>query len=93
MGSHLIHQDADGIGMIWERESRNKERRESISMAHAGRELSDICIMAMLRARMTLYLNGENRSALEEMQNKFESIDSKVSEEIKHWHTLEYGNE
>lgn len=49
MSSHVLHQDSDGVGMIWERNNRDAVRREAVELAHAARILSDLITMTTLR--------------------------------------------
>jgi hypothetical protein len=49
MSSHLIHKDGDGVGMVWERCTREKERQEVVKLAHVARTISDLCSFAEIR--------------------------------------------
>ncbi|MBR8387650.1 hypothetical protein KDX26_35195 [Burkholderia cenocepacia] len=51
MSSHLVHKDADSIGMIWERSTRDEVRRTAVSLGHSARVVSDACAFAQLRLR------------------------------------------
>ncbi len=59
-GSHVLHQDSDGVNMLWERNERSEDRRTSIEVAHGAREISDLLVMAFLRYLTTLHLCGED---------------------------------
>ncbi|BBA69301.1 hypothetical protein [Geobacter sulfurreducens] len=49
MSSHLIHKDADGIGMVWDRFRRDPERQTAVKLGHSARVVSDVCTFAKLR--------------------------------------------
>jgi hypothetical protein len=49
MSSHLIHKDADGIGMVWERFTRDSQRQAAVKLGHSARIVSDVCTFAKLR--------------------------------------------
>lgn len=62
MSSHIIHQDWDGVGMVWDRIRRSDERREAIELAHAAREVSDLSVMGALRYTMLLEASGAEKT-------------------------------
>lgn len=47
--SHIVHADSDGVGMIWERDSRSNDEKEAITYGHIARELSDIFWLSVMR--------------------------------------------
>ena len=59
MGSHILHQDADGIAVLLERTQRSDERREAIEAAHGARQVSDLSVMAFLKYLATLHVCGK----------------------------------
>lgn len=70
IGSHLIHQDGDGIKLIWDRNRKAPDNRESDEMAHASRQLNDLLIMANFRTIMTFKLH---RQEIKPVMDLFES--------------------
>lgn len=58
MSSHVLHQDWDGVAMIWDRIRRSDERREGIELTHGAREVSDLALMGALRYYMLLQASG-----------------------------------
>ena len=91
MKSHLIHQDGDGVGIIWDRFSRNEERQKSIEIAHAGRIISDICIFGLFRAGELLIACEQDSSVTLDIYNRYISLFENISQARKDWHGIEYG--
>ncbi len=89
--SHLIHQDGDGVGIIWDRFRRSAERQDSMAVAHAGRIISDICIFGLFRAGELLTACKQNASTTLEIYNRYVDLFEGISEARKDWHGIEYG--
>ena len=92
MASHLVHQDADGIGIIWDRRNREQERRESLELAHGVREISDLLIMAMLRSLSTFKAHGADTKPVIDLLNSHEEFLSEMETAITTWLDIEYKN-
>lgn len=41
MSSHLLHKDADGIGMVWDRYGRDSVRQSAAKLGQSARVVSD----------------------------------------------------
>lgn len=91
MKSHLIHQDGDGVGIIWDRFRRNEERQDSIEIAHAGKIISDICIFGLFRAGELLIACKQDSSVTLDIYNRYKSLFENISEAGKDWYGIEYG--
>lgn len=52
VGSNLVHMDGDGIGVIWDRNGREPERRISLELAHGARIISSIVSYATIRTEL-----------------------------------------
>lgn len=89
MGSHLVHQDGDAIGMIWERNRRSKERRELVQIAHAGRIVSDICTMSMIRAWVTMKFAGQDTRSVRKIWGELRGLETEIHEVTREWWDLE----
>lgn len=91
MKSHLIHQDGDGVGMIWDRYGRDDDRRNSIEIAHAGRIISDICSFGVFRSAEVLTASKQNPENSFDIYNKYKKLFDEISQARVQWHDIEYG--
>jgi len=91
LSSHLVHQDSDGVFMMWERDQRNPSRKEALEIAHGLRELSDIFHLAMLRTLTAYQMTGIDPGPILAMKEKYSILLSRVGEAYKIWHRIEYG--
>ncbi|HEV7784035.1 MAG TPA: hypothetical protein VGQ28_01795 [Thermoanaerobaculia bacterium] len=91
LSSHLVHQDGDGVLMIWERDQRSPPRKEALEIAHGLRELSDIFYLSMFRALAAYQFAGMDRSPILAMNTKYSALLSRVEEAGRLWHKVEYG--
>lgn len=91
MKCHLIHQDGDGVGIIWDRFRRDEERQDSIEIAHAGKTISDICSLAFFRAGELLLACKQDPSVTLEIHNRYQSLFDDISNTGKDWYDIEYG--
>jgi Family of unknown function (DUF5677) len=90
MGSHISHQDADGVKMVSERNNRSNERREAIELVHGAREISDTSVMAFLRYLSTLHLSGKDTKPAIDYFQKEHELHNEKSGAYAYWHDLEY---
>lgn len=90
MASHLVHQDADAIGIIWDRHRREDDRRASVEVAHGARELSDIVSMAMFRTLMLFKLDKLKTDPVHELLRSHQALMDELSEVQGVWHRIEY---
>jgi hypothetical protein len=88
MASHLVHQDADAIGIIWDRRQREDERRIPLEIAHAARLISDLIGMAMLRATMTYKLHNQETKPVRDLYQAYQVIQDELSAAITQWAIL-----
>ena len=89
--SHLVHQDGDGVGMIWERCVRDAKRRTSVELAHAGRLISDACHFAFFRTCQLLRAAKQPLEPLDELTVKFSPLFKEIKCIGEVWHKIEYG--
>jgi hypothetical protein len=90
MQSHLVHQDGDGVGMLWERARREDERRDSIEMAHGGRVISDLCTFAFVRAHELLIICQEEPKPIQEIEKSYKNLFNSIRAEQQRWREIEY---
>jgi hypothetical protein len=75
--SHYIHVDIDCLDLIWDRENRNNEEYAKITLAHMGRELSDLYSYNFTRTHILMKLYNIDLNILKEcIRSKKEIIDS-----------------
>jgi len=91
MSSHLLHKDADGIGMVWERYGRPPERQLAVRMGHSARVVSDVCSFAKLRLFSLLKACGGSRDALKAIESRYHHLDGVLSAAIARFNEVEYG--
>lgn len=93
LSSHLVHQDSDGVLMIWERDQREPPRREALEIAHGLRELSDVFHLAMLRALSAYQMVGIDPRPILAINEKYSILLARVKEAGRLWRRVEYGGE
>lgn len=91
MSSHLLHKDADGIGMVWERYGRSPERQLAVRMGHSARVVSDVCSFAKLRLFALLKACGGSRDALKAIESRYQHLDIALTAAIAQFNQMEYG--
>ncbi len=91
MSSHLLHKDADGIGMVWERYGRPPERQLAVRMGHSARVVSDVCSFAKLRLFSLLKACGEPTGALKEIESRHQHLESALTAAVAKFNEVEYG--
>lgn len=90
MSSHLLHKDADGIGMVWERYGRSPERQLAVRMGHSARVVSDICSFGKLRLFALLRACGGSRDLLRAIESRYQHLDGALSAAIARFNEVEY---
>jgi hypothetical protein len=93
MQSHIIHQDGDGVGMIWERNRREVERRDAIELAHGGRVISDLCHFGLIRAHEILTACQANTKPVQDIADGYGKLFNSIHEADAQWRRIEYGRE
>ena len=91
MSSHLLHKDADGIGMVWERSRRAPERQTVVRMGHAARVVSDICAFAQLRLFSLLRACQQPTLAAREIQERYAVLFTDLTTANQTFSSIEYG--
>jgi len=92
--SHLIHKDGDGIAMIWERDTREPERKEAVKKAHLARIVSDVCYFALMRSYF-LYKFCDKKDTFiafsRELEIKYSELFKELAECTESFNDTEYG--
>jgi hypothetical protein len=91
MSSHLLHKDADGVGMVWERYGRSPERQLAVRMGHSARVVSDVCAFAKLRLFSLVKACGGSRDALNAIESRYQHLDGALTAAIARFNEVEYG--
>jgi hypothetical protein len=91
MSSHLLHKDADGIGMVWERTKRSPHRQATVTLGHAARVVSDVCTFAQLRLLYLLKLCGGDTSCIRELENEYTLLFKQLKNANSQFNWVEYG--
>lgn len=67
IGSHLIHQDANALELICNRNQQSSQELEHVQVAHATRQMNDLMIMAHLRTVLTFKLHGADMKPVSDL--------------------------
>ncbi|MEN6326004.1 MAG: DUF5677 domain-containing protein [Syntrophomonas sp.] len=90
LSSHLIHQDGDAIGLIWDRNNRDIPRKQALELAHGARLISDILSLAMLRTGLYLRFYKIGTEAMVILSKAFNDLQSITSQYYDEWIAIEY---
>lgn len=90
ISSHIIHQDGDAIGIIWDRRRREIERRTAIELAHGAREISDLLSMAFFRALVTYKMHNTDTKPVIALYDSYQGLHKELNSAIKEWGRIEY---
>lgn len=92
MSSHLLHKDADGVGMVWERYGRDSEAQSAVKLGHSARVVSDVCSFAQMRLFSLLSASGQETSFVSEIEQKYRPLlFDELSKASLHFTRIEYG--
>jgi hypothetical protein len=71
MSSHLLHKDADGVGMVWERHRREPDRQDAARLGHSARLVSDVCAFSQLRLFSLLRACGQPTQGIKSVEDRY----------------------
>ncbi|OGP12483.1 MAG: hypothetical protein A2052_10085 [Deltaproteobacteria bacterium GWA2_54_12] len=91
MSSHLLHKDADGVGMVWERYRRDPHRQLAAKIGHSARVVSDVCTFAKLRLKYLLRLCNSSIEPIREIEKQYEFLSKELAKANSHFTKVEYG--
>ena len=92
MGSHIAHQDIDGIGIIADRINRNQIRREAVELAHGARMAGEAAIFTWVRAHAFLRLMNAQMQTLAELCERRKSLEEEFDTAQGRFHDVEYAS-
>lgn len=94
MSSHLLHKDADGVGMVWERYRREPEQQVAVKLAHAGRVVYDVCSFASLRLWALLRACGQPTDEVARIEDRYaEPLFAELTNAGHRFTKVEYGHD
>ena len=92
MSSHLLHKDADGVGMVWERYGRDAEAQTAVKLSHSARVVSDICSFATLRLFSLLRAADQTTEFITDLEQKYRPLlFDELNKASLHFTRIEYG--
>ncbi len=89
MGSHLIHQDAEAVGLIWERSQSEPRRREALELAHGARGIRDLLTLAMVRALMIFKINQADPQPVIDLFQSQQRLRNELEKTQEEWWQIE----
>jgi hypothetical protein len=92
MSSHLLHQDGSGVAMVWERQSRSKDRESAINLSHGAREISDLLNMSVYRLVAAYHLKGMDPASVYSVRAKYKPLTDELGRAYTEFYDLEYGD-
>lgn len=90
MSSHLLHKDADGVKMVWERARRSPERQTVVKLAHAARVVSDICTFSELRLFFLLKACNRDSKVIPDIEKTYTMFFQDLKKASDHFIRIEY---
>jgi hypothetical protein len=90
MSSHLLHKDADGVGMVWERYIRDSDRQNAVKLGHSSRIVSDVCAFAKLRLFSLLRAYHQSTKVIEEIDHGYAQLFEQLKNANEHFNKTEY---
>lgn len=90
MSSHLVHKDADGVGMVWERARRGGVSQLAVTEAHAARIVSDLCTFAKFRLWSLLKATSQPVTTLAQLDEKYAPLFQGLSQANSSFTKVEY---
>ena len=92
MSSQMVHKDADGIGMAWERSQRSPDRLAAVQLGHSARLISDICTYTQLRTFSLLRAYNQSLEALKDIEKSYSmTLFSELTKANQAVTEIEYG--
>ena len=85
MSSHLLHKDADGVGMVWERSRRTSDRQVAVTLGHSARVVSDMCQFAKWRLLFLLKVCGEDTNRISIIEDEYSVLFEELQKADSHF--------
>lgn len=93
MSSHLMHKDGDGVGMVWERSRREPNRKVAVTLGHAARIVSDICVFAKLRLLYLLKFHNVDIAVVKKLETSYSLLFDELNKANLQFCQIEYEQE
>jgi hypothetical protein len=90
IGSHLVHMDGDSVGIMWERNTREKERGVALELAHGVRMISAIILYAAMRAETYYKLYKLDVTPIHSLKKKTFAFTQEIEKHYNEWIDIEY---
>ena len=90
MSSHLIHKDADGVGMVWERCTRDPEKQNAVKNGHIARAISDVCTFAEMRSLFLFKSCKKEQNFITPLRESYSILFSELSKATENFNKIEY---
>lgn len=91
MSSHLIHKDGDGVAMVWERFTREKNRQDIVKLAHVARAISDICTFAEVRSICLFRKCDKDFDFIVKLRESYSILFAEIKSAYEEFNKTEYG--
>lgn len=91
MTSHLIHKDGDGVGIVFERFTREPDKFHAVVCGHAARIISDLCSFAKVRCLFLLNTCNAEVSLIESLDNNYNTFFEDLRNAYNQFIYTEYG--
>ena len=90
MQSHILHADAQGVGIVMERQYREDIRRDFVHAAHAAKIVSDLLSFALLRLMEANRFLDFPRECISEPIRLVVGLLNSLKSAAAEWHVIEY---
>lgn len=91
LNSHVLHRDAIGIALLWERQQRPEQERLALELAHATRIISDVLAFAGGRLHAITVASEEGRREMVDWWRSVEVLMESMNEARVNFDRVMYG--
>jgi len=91
MNSHLVHKDGDGIGMVWERHTKDLEHQNAVKLAHIARSISDLCTFADIRSLFLMECCDGDKLFIATLKESYSDLFDGIKKAGRDFNEVEYG--
>lgn len=92
MSSHAAHKDIESLRMVWDREGREKARKDALELAHAARVLQELIQFSILRASLAYRVKKISTEPLVAYANRHRDLTDTLDEAYQKWLDVEYSS-
>jgi hypothetical protein len=90
LGSHLIHKDATGIGMEWERSQREHISKHATTQAHIARLVSSAVSWSWINTMFLFKIINKDLSELWALKEEYKALFNDLDAANKEFEQIEY---